>query len=115
MLYDVKSMTLSLSYYRVPRQDRGLRRWGVRKRELAVPGRYEAKAREVYRGYNGTSRDETGPVEHALAEFEVQGLVVGAFGEVSRNVEALKEHAHCRRDGAAVERRRQSIVPGGYG
>ena len=42
-------------------------------------------------GYNGTTRNETGPVERALAEFEVQGLVAGAFGEMSGNIETLEK------------------------
>ena len=60
----------------------------------------------------GTSWCE-GPDERALEEFEMQGLVVGAFGEVSRNVEALEAH-RCR-DFTTVKGRRRSVVSGGDG
>lgn len=41
--------------------------------------------------YNGTPEGMTGPMERTLEEFEVQGLVKGAFGEMSMNVAALEE------------------------
>jgi len=91
VLYDVKAITLSPSWYRVPRRNRDEKLWGVRRRQIAVPREYKAKAKDADRGYNRTPRNETGPVERALAEFEVQGLVAGAFGEMSGNIETLEE------------------------
>ena len=54
---------------------------------------YVAKARATDRTYCGTPDGEMGPVERKLATMgEVEGLVVGAFGEVSAATHALIAH-----------------------
>ena len=54
---------------------------------------YVAKARATDRAYCGTAEGTVGPVERKLASMgEVEGLVVGAFGEVSAATHALITH-----------------------
>ena len=91
VLYDVKGITLSSTWYKAPLRDRRLRLWGVRRRQDAVPREYRGKAQGADRAYNGTPRGTVGPVERALQEFDVQGLVMGAFGEMSSNVMDLEQ------------------------
>ena len=81
---------MNRSWYKPPLQDRRQRLWGVRRRQDAVPREYVGKAQTADRAYNGTDRGTVGPVERALQEFEVRGLVMGAFGEMSSNVVDLE-------------------------
>ena len=54
---------------------------------------YVAKARATDRAYCGTLEGAVGPVERKLASMgEVEGIVVGAFGEVSSATHALINH-----------------------
>ena len=54
---------------------------------------YVAKARATDRAYCGTPEGTVGPVERKLASMgEVEGLVVGAFGEVSAATHTLISH-----------------------
>ena len=54
---------------------------------------YVAKARATDQAYCGTPDGTVGPVERKLASMgEVEGLVVGAFGEVSAATHALISH-----------------------
>ena len=83
---------------------------------------YVAKARATDRAYCGTAEGTVGPVERKLASMgEVEGLVVGAFGEVSaaaalgRRSQAAqlehlwsrqrKAHALCVQQGSLVIKR----------
>ena len=54
---------------------------------------YVAKARATDRTYCGTPEGAVGPVERKLASMgEVEGIVVGAFGEISSATHALINH-----------------------
>ena len=54
---------------------------------------YIAKARATDRAYCGTPEGTVGPVERKLATMgQVEGLVIGAFGEVSAATHALINH-----------------------
>ena len=54
---------------------------------------YVAKARATDRAYCGTLEGAVGPVERKLASMgEVEGIVVGAFGEMSSATHALINH-----------------------
>ena len=56
----------------------------VDKRAKLLQGEYKKKARDTDRKYGGTAEGTTGPVENKLLQFgDLQGLVVGAFGEGS--------------------------------
>ena len=69
----------------------GMRRCAaVERRALALPGEYARKARQVDRKFCGTPEAEVGPVEQKLRTFEpVRGIVFGAWGEASPDVEYL--------------------------
>ena len=58
--------------------------------DTALPGAYATKARDVDRRYCGTARGGVGPVEEKLRSFDpVRGIVFGAWGEASPDVERL--------------------------
>ena len=58
-----------------------------------MPTEYATKAGTVDRRFCGTSRDEVGPVEAKLRTYDpVRGLVFGAWGEASPDVERLLHH-----------------------
>ena len=68
----------------------------VARRARALPAEYAAKARHVDQRFCGTPADATGPVETKLRTFDpVRGLVFGAWGEASPDVERLLS-AFCR-------------------
>ena len=68
----------------------GRRCEAVARRARALPSEYLGKAREADRRFCGTSAGEVGPVERKLRSFgEVRGLVFGAWGEASPDVERL--------------------------
>merc|ERR1712240_668162 len=67
-------------------------RWGAYL-VLQLQQSYVAKARATDQAYCGTPDGTVGPVERKLASMgEVEGLVVGAFGEVSAATHALISH-----------------------
>ena len=62
----------------------------VARRARALPAEYASKATRVDRQYCGTPEGEIGPVARRLQSFEaVRGLVFGAWGECSPDVEKL--------------------------
>lgn len=69
-------------------------------RAAALPGQYAAKAGTLDQHFSGTEGGQVGPVEARLQRFEpVPGLVFGAWGEASPDMEGLF-HA-CVASGAA--------------
>ena len=73
----------------------------VDRRARALQGEYANKAREVDRRYCDTLEGDTGPVTTHLRSFgDVKGLVFGAWGETSPDVERLL--ALLARRGAAL-------------
>ena len=61
----------------------------VDKRARLLQGEYKKKAKDVDRQYGGT-REGIGPVENKLIQYgDLQGLVVGAFGEGSEDLHGL--------------------------
>ena len=62
----------------------------MEKRAKLLQGEYRKKARDVDRLYGGAREGETGAVENRLQQFgDLQGLVVGAFGEGSDDLHSL--------------------------
>ena len=65
----------------------------VDKRARLLQGEYKKKAKDVDRLYGGTkerTKEGTGPVENKLSQYgDLQGLVVGAFGEGSEDLHGL--------------------------
>ena len=62
----------------------------VDRRANLLSGEYRKKARDVDRQYVGTPEGEVGPVERKLEQYgDLQGLVVGAFGEGSEDLHNL--------------------------
>ena len=62
----------------------------VARRAALLPTEYTEKARRVDRQYCGTPADQTGPVLQKLLSYgRVRGLVFGAWGEASQDVERL--------------------------
>ena len=65
----------------------GDRTKAVDRRAKLLQGEYKKKARDVDKLYGGTREGETGPVENKLNQYgDLQGLVVGAFGEGSEDL-----------------------------
>ena len=68
----------------------GARDKAVDKRARLLQGEYRKKAKDTDRKYGGTEEGVIGPVENKLRQFgEIQGLVVGAFGEGSEDLHSL--------------------------
>ena len=62
----------------------------VDKRAKLLQGEYRKKARDADRKFGGTAEGTIGPVETKLLQYgELQGLVVGAFGEGSEDLHSL--------------------------
>ena len=62
----------------------------VNRRADLVTADYRAKAQEADQKYNGTVVGQKGPLEKELLNWgHIDGLVFGAFGEVSKTVEVL--------------------------
>lgn len=60
------------------------------RRARALPAEYAAKARRIAQGLCSTGRGSVGPVEAHLRTYDpVPGLVFGAWGEASPDVDRL--------------------------
>ena len=85
-LFELKTLHYGTSTY--PRGER--RCEAVARRAEALPAEYATKAREADRRFCGTPRGRVGPVERKLQSYgTVRGLVFGAWGEGSPDVERL--------------------------
>ena len=68
----------------------GTRTKAVDRRANLLAGEYREKARKADRNYVGTDEDVVGPVENKLLQYgDLQGLVVGAFGEGSEDLHSF--------------------------
>jgi hypothetical protein len=86
LLYELKTLHYGRSTYPLPAE----RCAAVARRAERLPAEYATKAREVDRKFCGTAAGSVGPVEEKLRSFEpVRGLVFGAWGEASPDVEKL--------------------------
>ena len=85
-LLELKTLHFGSSTYPV-----GARRCeAVARRARALPGEYAGKARAIDQKYCGTLAGDTGPVARKLRSFDdVRGIVFGAWGEASPEVEEL--------------------------
>ena len=71
----------------------------VDKRSSELNAEYLAKARRTDQTYCGTARGMVGPVERKLASLErVHGIVAGAFGEESDDLQSLIPHLAVSRE-----------------
>ena len=62
----------------------------VDRRTKKLQGEYAEKARKADRQFVGTEEGSVGPVENKLLQYgDLQGLVVGAFGEGSEDLHSL--------------------------
>ena len=62
----------------------------VDRRSNLLQGEYKKKARDADKQYVGTAEGSVGPVENKLLQYgDLQGLVVGAFGECSQDLHTL--------------------------
>ena len=62
----------------------------VERRANAVHAEYQHHARDIDTKFNGTPKGEVGPVQRKLKEYgRVEGLVIGAFSETSKDVSQL--------------------------
>ena len=62
----------------------------VDRRSNLLQGEYKKKARDADKQYVGTAEGSVGPVENKLLQYgDLQGLVVGAFGEGSQDLHTL--------------------------
>ena len=102
-LAEVKVLNCCLSRYPF-----GDRRKAVDRRSGLLQGEYRRKAREADRVYGGHDPDSAGPVERKLAQFgDIVGLVVGAFGEGSEDVNYLiQQLAESRANATGIRRGR---------
>lgn len=85
-LAELKVLSAGVSHY-----PRGSRVKAVDRRAAALHGMYRGKLAALDQQYYGTRQGEIGPLEHRLESRwgEVQGLVVGQFGEASLPLHAL--------------------------
>ena len=84
-LAELKVLNCCQSRYQVGSRDRA-----VDRRARLLSGEYRRKAKDVDRLYVGTPEGEVGPVQRKLEEYgDLQGLVVGAFGEGSEDLHHL--------------------------
>jgi hypothetical protein len=84
----------------------------VARRARALPAEYAAKARHVDQQFCGTAPGSVGPVEAKLRTYDpVRGLVFGAWGEASPDVERLLT-AFSRAGAAHHWRTMQVATPG---
>ena len=84
-LAELKVLNCCPSRYQVGARERAV---DIRAHEL--PAAYRKKARDVDRLYVGTQVGEVGPVQRKLEGYgDLQGLVVGAFGEGSEDLHSL--------------------------
>ena len=68
------------------------RRRGVERRKAELPGEYRRPLSHLDHRYHGTEEDEVGPLVRRLDGFgQLQGLVVGAFQEGSKDLHSLLE------------------------
>ena len=97
------------------------RKKGVERRQAQLAGEYRRPLVSLDRKYHGTAEGETGPLERRLQGFgPLQGLVLGAFQEGSRDLHALLDtlaDSRIRSLGLArgregTERERASIISG---
>jgi hypothetical protein len=87
-LMDVKTISRCESRYGGPIPE--TRALPVKRRQGAVTAEYRRKAREADVKYNGTIPGREGPIERQLSTYgRVHGLVAGAYGEMSSDVEDL--------------------------
>ena len=95
-LFELKTLHVGATTYPLGLQERCA---AVAKRAEALPAQYVAHARRLDRRYCGTTEGHVGPVEERLRRFDgVRGLVFGAWGEASPDVEGFL-HA-CAESGA---------------
>ncbi len=72
------------------RYPRGNRDKAVDRRARLLAGEYRRKVVTIDQQVLGTNRDQVGPLQRRLESFgELQGLVVGAFGEGSEDLHSL--------------------------
>ena len=72
------------------RYSTGDRDKAVDKRAKMLQAEYRKKAKDTDRKYGGTEEGIIGPVENKLRQYgDIQGLVVGAFGEGSEDLHSL--------------------------
>ena len=89
-LGDVKCISVCPSRYGRPRMADNKRCGAVAERQRLVPLETRRAARKVDRKRNGTQQGVKGPVETELESYGVvEGLVFGAYGEVSEHVDQL--------------------------
>ena len=88
VLHEIKCISSSLSRYKPGAEERA-----VDKRAGELHQEYISKARSVDQRFGQVPPGTIGPVEAKLLSFErVQGVVFGAFGEVSEPVHRLIDH-----------------------
>ena len=89
-LLELKTLHYGISTYGGSAQRCG----AVARRAQALPAEYAAKARRLDAQFNGTEPEEVGPVQLQLQSFgQLRGLVFGAWGEASPDVELLLSFA----------------------
>ena len=108
LLFELKTLHAGPSTYGVSHH----RCEAVGRRARALPAEYAAKARQVDRQFCGTPPNEVGPVEAKLRTYDpVRGLVFGAWGEASPDVERLLSE-FCRIGASTHWRSMQVSGPG---
>ena len=89
-LADVKCISVCATRYAAARFSQNKRAEAVATRARMVHGDYIRKAKHADKTYNNTLPNQVGPIEAKLQTFpQTQGLVFGAYGEVSEEVERL--------------------------
>ena len=90
LLMDVKTINMCETWYKGLQCDKDERGVDVKRRQAKVHADYQYKARKADKDHNGTQEGEIGPVARELETYpRVRGLVAGAFGEVSSDMEKL--------------------------
>ena len=105
-LAELKVIGAGVSYY-----PRGVAGRGTDRRADGLSNLYKNKLRALDRRFHGTVQGETGPLEARLDSYgKLEGLVVGAWGEGSKDLHALiKVMAEAR---VLANSRSRGYVPG---
>ena len=119
-LGDVKCISISPSRYNAATSRRSS--GAVQKRQKQITAEYACKARKADRVYNSTQREQTGPLEREVRRYgRIDGLVFGAFGEASTDVEQLLQacakigaERHWREMGARKPEEAQDVLLAKY-
>jgi hypothetical protein len=84
-LAELKFISAGVTWY-----PRGVKGKGTDRRAAKLPGEYRRNLRKLDRRFHGTLRHQTDPLVQRLQSFgDLQGLVVGPWGDGSRNLHSL--------------------------